>query len=43
MRRALIALAAVPFIVCAGSGAQTGGRIALKSWLAEGDAGYWTL
>ena len=24
-------------------GAQTGGRIALKSWLAEGDAGYWTL
>ncbi len=24
-------------------GAQTGGKIALKSWLAEGDAGYWTL
>jgi len=27
----------------AAAGAQTGGRIALKSWLAEGDAGYWTL
>ncbi|GAA0926332.1 hypothetical protein Vau01_116840 [Virgisporangium aurantiacum] len=27
----------------AGTGAQTGGKIALKSWLAEGDAGYWTL
>lgn len=27
----------------AAAGAQTGGKIALKSWLAEGDAGYWTL
>lgn len=24
-------------------GAQTGGKIALKSFLADGDAGYWTL
>jgi hypothetical protein len=24
-------------------GAQTGGKIAIKSFLAEGDAGYWTL
>ncbi len=24
-------------------GAEKGGKIALKSWLAEGDAGYWTL
>lgn len=24
-------------------GAEKGGKVALKSWLADGDAGYWTL
>ncbi|GAA0711801.1 DUF4352 domain-containing protein [Dactylosporangium roseum] len=24
-------------------GAEQGGKVAIKSWLAEGDAGYWTL